>query len=313
MKISIFVIRLFVLVFVALTFNSVTAQNNPLYKHIDAFNKKKDLQTQVAIKRHLYVKKLIELKLQKFSSDKKAFVYAIDSRDFNTAEKFKNKVDLNGIDSDVREFIFDLAVIYGDYVEQICWLIKNGVEIDCFIGIHEEDKNEPDVNKWRYSCATFVERAICHQVMIGAIMSSRPDLFDKPNPTTGATPLAIASENEDAYWTMELLIGMGANINSSDKDGITPLVRALCNEKIRNAILLLNHGARTDVEFEWCGKKYKSVLDFFNNSPIYKNIDTEIEKMLNKKIAYPIVSVKKGQIVLLKKFLHEQHSYPFHP
>jgi hypothetical protein len=66
-----------------------------------------------------------------------------------------------------------------------------------------------------------------------------------PHPPWHLTPLLVASELD--YGMVKLLVACGAEVNVYDRDGITPLMRAITLRDLRMVKLLLDAGAQVNV------------------------------------------------------------------
>lgn len=72
-----------------------------------------------------------------------------------------------------------------------------------------------------------------------------PNLVNTRDVTSGETALHIVTQRRDLTW-MQFMIGKGANVNSRDARGVTPLVLA-CNLNFTEGVdLLVGKGARVD-------------------------------------------------------------------
>lgn len=67
-----------------------------------------------------------------------------------------------------------------------------------------------------------------------------------PHPPWQLTPLLVASELD--FDMVKLLVNHGAKVNVSDRDGITPLMRAVTLRDLRMVQLLLDAGAQINVK-----------------------------------------------------------------
>ncbi|MDE2436438.1 MAG: ankyrin repeat domain-containing protein [Sphingomonadales bacterium] len=72
-----------------------------------------------------------------------------------------------------------------------------------------------------------------------------PNLINTRDTTTGESALHIVTARRDATW-MQFLIGKGANVNSRDNKGQTPLVIASNYGFAEGVDLLVTYGAKVD-------------------------------------------------------------------
>ena len=70
--------------------------------------------------------------------------------------------------------------------------------------------------------------------------------INTPHPPWQLTPLLVASELN--FDMVKLLVNHGAKVNVSDRDGITPLMRAVTLRDLRMVQLLLDAGAQINVK-----------------------------------------------------------------
>lgn len=83
------------------------------------------------------------------------------------------------------------------------------------------------------------------QEVSDALDKGGPTLINTRDLTSGETALHIVTARRDLTW-MQFLIGKGANVNSRDSKGQTPLVVASNFGFTEGVELLVTHGARVD-------------------------------------------------------------------
>jgi uncharacterized protein len=83
------------------------------------------------------------------------------------------------------------------------------------------------------------------QEVTDMLAEGSPSLINTKDLTTGETALHMVTKRRDQTW-MEFLIARGANVNSRDSKGATPLVAASNLNFVEGAALLVEQGARVD-------------------------------------------------------------------
>lgn len=83
------------------------------------------------------------------------------------------------------------------------------------------------------------------QEVTDMLAEGSPNLVNTRDVTSGETALHIVTQRRDLTW-MQFMIAKGANVNSRDAHGVTPLVLA-CNLNFTEGVdLLVGKGARVD-------------------------------------------------------------------
>jgi len=79
-----------------------------------------------------------------------------------------------------------------------------------------------------------------------AIYNKSPTVIDARDVSKGHTGLHLATQRRDLEW-IDYLVGLNANPNLTDKNGVTPLMLASQMGWVEGVSLLTKHGARVDV------------------------------------------------------------------
>jgi len=77
--------------------------------------------------------------------------------------------------------------------------------------------------------------------LVKVILASGADVNTRNE--DGNTPLMLAADTEDSIELIDLLIKAGADVNAVDNDGWTPLLTAVVNDNLKATKVLLDHGA----------------------------------------------------------------------
>lgn len=117
--------------------------------------------------------------------------------------------------------------------------------------------------------------------LTSAVYSSNPETVrvlleagaasEPPRPyTLPRSPIHLAASRKGCEPMLRLMLQHGANPDAQEKDGMTPLMAAACENRVESVKLLLSAGARTDLK----DRKGETALDLAGSA--------EVERLLRR-------------------------------
>ena len=240
------------------------------YKKTDLFLFKKDkFEHELVLAQRNSLKDGIDTKFKDCPSDLKSLVYAVAFGDFETADSLKDRVDLNAVDSLNRNILLFQAVNPESklFSEQIRWVVKNGIDIDVLVYSGRTQELQSDGSyKTIQNYKTYIEWVSGNPQNLEILLHLCPEFVHKRNPTTGQTILGKIAASPRSAPSIEILLASETQeINWNNIHN--PVVQAVLAGEYGNALLLLSHGARHEIAFEYQGESYASILDFLKRHP----------------------------------------------
>ncbi|MDR2407184.1 MAG: hypothetical protein LBE13_03605 [Bacteroidales bacterium] len=236
-------------------------------------------------------KDYLDTKLKDQPDEFKTLFYALAHGDIVTADFLKNKVNLHAVDLSNRNILLFQAVDPDSdlFSDQIRWITENGIDIDVLDHRGEMTILQNDgTYKTTQIYKTYIEKVSGYPQKLATVVTIRPDLVHKRNPTTGQSILETVATETRHKLSIEILLASDTDEELNRNDIHNPVVQAILAENYANALILLSYGARDDIIFEHQGENYTSILDFFKRYP--KSIEEDIyyAKSADKRSAQPI-------------------------
>jgi hypothetical protein len=276
---------------------SVLYAEDSLYKKTDALLRKKDKFTQeLAQALRDNTKNYINRRLKDQPDEFKSLFYALDQGDFKTANSLKTKVNLHAVDSS-NENILLQAVNTESYLssdlflfsDQIRWITENGIDIDVLR--HEGEIRELQADgtyKITQIYGNYIEEVLGYPQKLATVITIRPDLAHKRNPTTEKSILEEVATRTRYELSIEVLLASDTDEELNRNDIHNPVIQSILAENYTNALILLAYGARDDITFEHQEETYTSILDFFKRYPKSIEEDINYAKNADKRSTQPI-------------------------
>jgi hypothetical protein len=236
-------------------------------------------------------KDYLDTKLKDQPDEFKTLFYAFAHGDITTADFLKNKVNLHIVDSSNRNILLFQAVKPDSdlFSDQIRWITENGIDIDVLEHQFEMETLQKDgTYKTTQIYQTYIEKISGHPKNLATVVTIRPDLAHKRNPTTGKSILEKVATDSRYKLSIEILLASDTDEELNRNDIHNPVAQAILAGNYANALILLSYGARDDIIFEHQGETYTSILDFFKR--YQKSIEEDIyyTKSADKRYAQPI-------------------------
>jgi hypothetical protein len=200
-------------------------------------------------------KDYLDTKLKDQPDEFKSLFYALAHGDIVTADFLKNKVNLHAVDSSNRNILLRAVNPDSDiFSDQIRWITENGIDIDVLDHRGERETLQKDgTYKTTQIYKTYIEMISGYPQNLATVVTIRPDLTHKRNPTTGQSIFEkVATDTRDKL-SIEILLASDTDEELNRNDIHNPVVQAVLSGKYANALILFSYGARDDIVFEHQG------------------------------------------------------------